>query len=867
MFQFLKHILALIVLLIILNQSFSQTYTGNFPAIGTNFIMAKASVFPGKKIGIRDLGGEICDLSPYLPESFDTIRLMEPLKTRYGRRFPAANIAMVISPVQIEYLIIDSGKVYLNGLIGDFMENKLPVLLQFNDTLLYKNPYLSLDQQYSDTSATSFLSPYYNHPATDSIKAEITYIRTGRVDASGELITPLGKYMVEREVIFIEKKVRGSKYTVFGWTPAPEYSLDKHFTLYRWYTKDLCIPIAEAFLNNDDYVEYVKYQYDSPLRLNFTGEHVKCKGGTDGSIQLTAKGGIPDYKYEWTNGATSSNLTDLKAGTYGVVVTDNRGRKISSFYTITEPHFALKPNLEVNHVTCKGLKNGKLKLNISGGTAPFDFKWSNDSVNETISNLAPGKIYYMISDAGGCFINDSVEITEPEEKLSIDFEEKQVSCYHGNDGSATAYLNGGTSPYHFVWADGDTSRIKTNMKAGQYSVTGYDKNGCSIVGSVTIKEPDSPLKISEKINPVNCFGGYDGSIELTVSGGKAPYQYLWPDSSDRKSLKGISSGIYKYSLTDKNGCQHTDSVFVPEPKQALQIEAIKKDVDCFGEKTGEIKLLVSGGSPDYQYSWSDGYNKAQRDKLAEGVYLIKITDKNQCKLSDTIEILSPEKPLMADFEKFDVKCKNGNDGAISLTVEGGTPDYNYLWSNKSIQKDLSGLKAGIYSVTISDKNQCKLKKEFEITEPAKTIEIVAQKTDIDCFNEKTGAIYLEIKGGKAPYETEWSNGSNSPNIIGIAAGKYTVTVVDALNCESIKIVEVFEAEKLTVKANITHPDKDMENGSINIEISGGNKPYSILWEDGQSGNLIQNLKAGKIELEIVDSKDCKISERFELIEK
>ena len=291
----------------------AQYNKSEFPAIGTNFIMAVSQVYPQHSLEIRDLGTNVWDLSKFSPTGFDTIRMRKVRKTRYGKRFPEASVAMVITPVEMEYLIIDSGRIYLAGLIGDFMEKKLPVLLRFKDKLLYKNPYLELNQHYSDTSATYFVSPYFHHPGTDSIKADISYIRSGRVDATGKLITPLGEYQVNREVIFVEKRVRGYKHSMFGWTPAPEYSLNKYFTMYRWYTKDNKLPIAEAYLNMDDKMEYVKYQYDSPLRLAFTGEHVICKGGSNGLVDLTVTGGIPDYTYKWTNGAITQDLKNVKA--------------------------------------------------------------------------------------------------------------------------------------------------------------------------------------------------------------------------------------------------------------------------------------------------------------------------------------------------------------------------------------------------------------------------------------------------------------------------------------------------------------------------------------------------------------------------
>jgi hypothetical protein len=847
--------------------SYGQDYGNDFPAEGTNFIMARCKVSPDKKVGIRELGSKVWDLSGFLPTSFDTIRIKKPIKTTYGRRFPESNVAMVMSPVDIEYLVVDSGKVYLIGLVSDFMEKKLPILLRFQDSLLYRNPHLGMDELYTDNIGTTFIAPYYSHPSDDSIRADISYTRSGRIDARGTLITPLGKYEVEREVVFIEKIVKGYKYTIFGWTPAPEYSLNKHYTFYRWYSKDLKIPLAEAYLNEEDFVEYVTYQYDSPLRLSFTGDHVRCKGGSDGTIHLKVTGGIPDYNYEWSNGGNTADLTDLKAGTYNVTVKDNRNRKISTFYTVAEPHFELEPKLEVKNVSCRGLKNGQVKLSVSGGTAPYNFKWSNDSVNETIRNLSPGLIHLYLIDAGGCYIHDSVEITQPDEKLSLRFKEEIVSCYNGKDGSAIVEANGGTAPYSYLWTDGDTSHFRRNMKAGQYQLSVYDKNKCEVSGSVTIKQAESPIKISKGISPVSCFGETNGSIELSISGGMAPYHCTWKDSSETKSLKGIGCGSYPFIVRDRYGCEVRDSAFVPQPSDSLMVHFVKKDVSCFGESTGEIQLNVAGGTGPYGYTWSDGSTKSTLSKLKRGNYSVRVKDKNECMAKESIEVFEPEKALSVDFEKSDVKCNGGYDGMISLTVDGGTPGYNYVWSNKSVKKDVSGLKAGSYSVTISDMNNCKLKREYEILEPKERIEINIQKTDVDCHGAKSGAIYTDVKGGKSGYDFKWSNDATSANVLGLGAGKYTLELTDNALCNVTKIIELNEPEKLGVKAEIVQPDKEKENGSLKIIISGGTKPYHILWDNGKSTDLIENLRSGNYEVQITDVKDCKISEVFELKEK
>jgi len=600
------------------------------------------------------------------------------------------------------------------------------------------------------------------------------------------------------------------------------------------------------------------------LKLNFTGEDVSCKGGSDGKVDLIVIGGIPDYTYQWTNGATTQDLNGVKAGTYRVVVTDNRGRTISSYYTVSEPIIELQAKVDITNISCKGMKDGKAKLNIIGGKAPYDFAWSNDSTDETMTHLSPGIIKYMVLDAGGCRIVDSIEITQPDEKLSADVIEKHVSCLNGNDGTAEIVPKGGTTPYIFDWADDDTSRIKYNMQAGLHKFTVYDKNNCSYSSTVTIKQPETALKVTKEIKPVGCFGESNGSAELTVSGGKAPYQYFWSDSSTNKSLKGYPAGKYLVEISDKNDCKINETVEIIQPVSALQLTSTKKEVNCFEGNDGEIHVIVSGGTQPYEYNWSNGDNKHDLSKLAKGLYKLKLTDKNGCTITESIEISAPDKGLFADFEKTDVKCYKANTGTIKLTVEGGTPDYTYLWSNKSNKKDLEGLRAGKYQVIITDKNQCQLKKEIEIIEPETQIDIAVEQINAGCYGEKGGSIYLNVKGGKPGYDFEWSTGETSSSVIGIGAGKYTAKITDRIGCEQTKIIQITEPEKLTINYELKSPAADQNNGSINIHISGGTKPYSILWDNGQSTAEAKNMAAGIHQVQIKDSKGCLLEEEIEL---
>ena len=858
------------LLFFLLNHSISVIYSqdrfnsGILPKTGTNFIMAKSKLYPKIKIRIDELGINDWDISAYSPDDFDTIRIRKANKTQFDRYFPKATDAIIINSLKMKYVYKENGKVLLCGLIDDYMEAGIPVLLKFNERMLLKGNEKNINVEYENVAKSSFCAPFYRKPGTDSIRANIEVKKVARIDAKGWLKTQMGKYKTYREVSFYDKKINGFKYSMFGWVPADEYSTDKHYIEYKWYSEKGGIPIAVAYINNKDYVEEIHYLYNSDMRLYFTGYHVSCKHGSNGKIDLNVKGGIPGYKFEWSNGEKTEDLLNVKAGTYLVKVTDNRGKSISANYSVTEPLIALDINLSKQDVTCRSAKNGKIAVDIKGGKIPYQFTWSNDSTSWEIDSLSPRFYSIIVSDANNCFIQDSIEITQPEKKLRVRLKAKDISCLNGKNGEINTKVVGGTPPYKYKWSNGDTSKIAKKLKAGNYSVIIKDKNECTVSASIFVKQPRTAINIDKDIKNVSCYNGNDGEIELLTTGGKPPYKYLWQDSTKRRKLTNLKKGSYKFTLTDNNNCIVNDEVIVTQPTMALEVTNTKKDVKCFGNNTGEININVNGGTMPYKYLWSNEKTKSSIKKIAEGEYSVKIIDKNLCEIYDTIQILSPNEPLYANAKQKNIKCKGAFEGEIKLFVSGGTAPYSFLWSNKTNRKNVNNLKAGKYNVIIKDKNNCQLIKEYELTQPKTEINIDIEKNNIICFDSKSGSIYLNPEGGDLPYTFEWSNGSTKQDIIGIKAGNYSVSVTDGNLCKIILNIKLTQPKKLKIDAEIKNSEHGKANGEINLKISGGKKPYIIYMENEEQTNIIKNLNAATYNVIVTDANDCEVAKTIEI---
>src|SRR5206468_1059440 len=197
-----------------------------------------------------------------------------------------------------------------------------------------------------------------------------------------------------------------------------------------------------------------------------------------------------------------------------------------------------------------------------------------------------------------------------------------------------------------------------------------------------------------------------GSIDLTVTGGTAPYSYLWSTGAISEDLSALVAGNYSVTVTDAKGCTATQSVTIGQPAAALAVSDTHVDVNCFGGSTGSIDLTVSGGTTPYSYLWNNGSISQDLSALVAGDYSVTVTDAKGCTATQSVTIARPAAALAVGETHVDVSCFGGSTGSIDLTVTGGTAPYSYLWSTGAISEDLSALAAGLYSVTVTDAKGC-----------------------------------------------------------------------------------------------------------------------------------------------------------------
>ncbi|SFT91867.1 SprB repeat-containing protein, partial [Lishizhenia tianjinensis] len=181
--------------------------------------------------------------------------------------------------------------------------------------------------------------------------------------------------------------------------------------------------------------------------------NVSCNGLFDGGVTATPTGGTSPYTYLWNNTATTASLNGVAAGTYTVTITDANGCTTTASATVTEPTLLSATGSVNANVSCNAGSNGEATVNVTGGTAPYTYAWSNTATTQTITGVAAGTYTVTVTDANGCTENASVTITEPTVLSATGSVNANVSCNAGNDGEATVNVTGGTAPYTYAWSN------------------------------------------------------------------------------------------------------------------------------------------------------------------------------------------------------------------------------------------------------------------------------------------------------------------------------------------------------------------------------------------------------------------------------
>ncbi|MBD3638245.1 MAG: gliding motility-associated C-terminal domain-containing protein [Crocinitomicaceae bacterium] len=523
-----------------------------------------------------------------------------------------------------------------------------------------------------------------------------------------------------------------------------------------------------------------------------TYTNISCNGMDDGTASSTVSGGTTPYFYSWSPfGGTLPSASGLSPGLYYLTVTDNNSCSTIDSVMITEP-LPLSGAVTVNNnVSCNGGSDASVTVIPSGGSPAYTYSWSSGGTAATESGLNADIYTVIVTDSAGCTYQDSVMITEPIALNALITSSTNVSCNGGSDGTANATVTGGTPPYSHSWSPtGGTAVSATGLSAGLYTLTTTDSLGCTFIDSIVITEPTQLSNTVVSSVDVSCFGGSDGAITTTSSGGTGAYAYNWtPSGGFDSTATGLTSGTYTVTVTDANNCMTSNTIVISEPAP-LSVTFNAPTNVCFGD-IASVNTTISGGTGPYVYNWNNGATTANLSIVvaSDTTLSVLITDGNNCDLQDSVNI---QMTNLQDASILTIPelCEDQSSITLSALNPGG------YWQGTGIIDSLNGtfdpsvVGPGVYPVTYTLSGFCSDSSTSQvIVHPVPTI-----STSPDVTMGWGSETQLEIYGSGT---VSWSPPTNlsctdcsNPIADPLETTTYCVELVDTNGCTNTQCIIV-----------------------------------------------------------------------------
>ena len=505
---------------------------------------------------------------------------------------------------------------------------------------------------------------------------------------------------------------------------------------------------------------------------------------------------------------------------------------------------------------------------ISSGSSPYSGTFNpQDSFDDLVGCSANGTWTLSISGT-------HTETFPPTGTLSgwcISFDDPEISYEADFTWSPTIDMTNETALNPTVCPNVETT----------YTLEATDANGCITVSDqVTVEmEVCCDLRITNiDVTPASCNAD-DGSITIDVTGEITGLVFSIDGGMTFQSsnfFDNLPAGNYDIVVTDDNDCDVFNNVTVGQNNPPV-IDNINSNNPTCGNPDGSITITASNGTPGYEYS-IDGVTFQSSNtfnNLSGGSYTVVVQDINGCEVSQIVTLTNQNGPTIDNVSTSNPSC-GVNDGEISITVSGGTPSYTYSIDgvNYQVSNQFTNLGAGNYTISVLDNNGCPASNNVSLqNSTAPTIDNLTI-TDASCGSDD-GEIEITASGGNGLLNYSIDNGTTnqtSNTFNSLAAGTYPIAVTDEDGCSAFLSVDVLSEEAPEITSlDIVNPDCDSPFGSISVNVTGGNAPYTFGLNDGtddviQPGNpLFNNLPTGNYVVVVVDANGCFDSESASIV--
>jgi len=630
------------------------------------------------------------------------------------------------------------------------------------------------------------------------------------------------------------------------------------------------------------------------LSVTATSSNVSCNAGTNGTAGVVVTGGTPAYNYTWTpGGQTTSSITGLSAGTRTVTIRDANLCTRTSTFNITQPN-AITLTPTSTNVVCNGANTGAINITASGGTGAFTFTWVapgpttiSTGAASSINTLSAGSYTIRARDVNLCTSSVVVTLTQPP-TMTLALTTQSISCFGANNGSASVIASGGNSfPYTYTWSAGtgtssNTNTLSTSIGQGTHSLTVRDASSCARTVTFFIAEP-ATFTANVITSSLTCNAGNalcNGSVLATPLGGVSPFTYTLVSSTTTlttgpsaaaASFTGICSNGYTLNARDASNCPIVATFSIGQPP-LLSTQAAVPTMSC-SNSTVTAVASATGGTGPYGFIWtsppSTTLGGVNLPISAAGNYTIRVTDTKSCTAQAVVSVTAPSS-LSITISTNSISCFNGSNGALSSTVQGGTPAYGYVWSNSggpiSILPNISSLSPGNYTLLITDAQSCTASATGTVQSPTQ-ITTTVNVTPVICNGNSNGTATVLANGG-TPGTPSYTFSVNFPtpvtNTSGLftnqPAGVYTASVLDAAGCTQTAVVNIGTPPPLTATITGLVGSCSANNGAATVTAAGGNGAFTYSWiPAGGTSSVASGLAPGNYSVTVTDASLCAVT--------
>ena len=532
-----------------------------------------------------------------------------------------------------------------------------------------------------------------------------------------------------------------------------------------------------------------------------------CYQSDDASIQVSISGGIPfstgdPYQIDWSGplAYSSSGLTTisgLSAGAYVLEIEDAMGHFYTRTYTVSEPEVLAFESTSLDSISCFGANDGSISVNVNGGAVPYQFAWTKDGVfysgTKDVENIGPGSYELSVTDANNCGpITRSFELLEPSPLALTLMDKTDVLCFGAFTGNIDVSASGGRGDYQYSWTgpDGFTSNLPNlaDLKAGDYTLTLTDDSGCSLTQTYTIVE-NNEIDIDYTSTSISCYGADDASITITdITGGLAPHNIEWSNFGTGTFQDNLAPGTYTITITDALNCSKDFLITIVQAPD-FYIEPVVEQISCSGANDGSIALNLVGGLDPVTVNWNDDPSAGvDRNNLSPGTYTVSITNGNPCVINRSFTIFDIPSLQMSASVTDALLCDDANSGSIDLNIQGGTPPYDFSWSNGAVSQNLTNLPPATYYLTVRDQNGCEISDSWTVNRFDPLELSVNTETVFDCVTKQVDQTFEAVGNhGVPPYVFSWSRGTvsgvNNNRMMTDQNGLISLNITDSLGCQ------------------------------------------------------------------------------------